>query len=498
MLRSPQIKELRKSGKLQEALAMAAEDLTNLPEDRFAKSNIGWVYYEYLKKYAQEENVIKFSEILHHLTELSLPETDKMLPDNVAWQTGKIIFKEVKKQYIEYTVLYKIIEDCMTMHFTRPSAGYSFLLKAFHKVLKPNSHKYIEFINWWNLDNLQEADKNKDVLPNGKEVMSAAEQVLTAYFKAKVPVGNEPIEKEKVLESVAELDKAIEEYPKYLYLIYFKVKMLLAINEKERLLESFLPFAQKKSGEFWVWDNLAEILEDEEDKVTCLCKAVLSGERTENMTSNVHLKLAKYFLSKNMFSEAKWEVLKIVDIKNAESRRIPGDVILLQNQSWFTETESAENNFKFYQNHAENSVELLFPDKRTEHIFITNVNESNGMINFTKENDQLGFFNKDRNRLRFPIRAGDIIKVKFDIFSENAPSKIIVAKRDSKETLLQRNFKIVLGDIRITDKGFGFIDDVFVAPHIILKHNYTSGQQIDGKAIRTFNKKKEQFGWTLL
>lgn len=56
----------------------------------------------------------------------------------------------------------------------------------------------------------------------------------------------------------------------------------------------------------------------------------------------------------------------------------------------------------------------------------------------------------------------------------------------------------MLGDIRITDKGFGFIDDVFVAPHIILKHNYTSGQQIDGKAIRTFNKKKEQFGWTLL
>ena len=88
MLRSPQIKELRKSGKLQEALAMAAEDLTNLPEDRFAKSNIGWVYYEYLKKYAQEENVIKFSEILHHLTELCLPETDKMLPVNVAWQTG--------------------------------------------------------------------------------------------------------------------------------------------------------------------------------------------------------------------------------------------------------------------------------------------------------------------------------------------------------------------------------------------------------------------------
>ena len=53
---SKEIKELRQSGELEQALAMAQNELDAAPENIWGKRNISWVYYEYLKRYAQEIN----------------------------------------------------------------------------------------------------------------------------------------------------------------------------------------------------------------------------------------------------------------------------------------------------------------------------------------------------------------------------------------------------------------------------------------------------------
>ena len=44
-----EIKELRKSGQLEEALEMAQNELNLTPDNIWAKRNISWVYYEFLK-----------------------------------------------------------------------------------------------------------------------------------------------------------------------------------------------------------------------------------------------------------------------------------------------------------------------------------------------------------------------------------------------------------------------------------------------------------------
>ena len=214
------------------------------------------------------------------------------------------------------------------------------MLKAVHKTLKPNPEKYIAFIDWWNLENLRPEDADKEVMPNGRQVMSVAEQVLTAYFKAKIPTG-ENINREDVLRSVQQIDEYHEKYPKFLYLIYFKVKMLLSIGEHDSLLNEFIPFAQKKSGDFWVWDNLAEIYEDEETKMVCLAQAAFTGKNNEGMTAKVHEKLALKFIQKGMLPEAKWEIEKIEQIKEEQNHKIPRFVTEKKAEPWFSATESA-------------------------------------------------------------------------------------------------------------------------------------------------------------
>jgi hypothetical protein len=47
---SKEIKELRKVGRLYEALDMALAEMQEDPDNIWTKRNISWVYYEYLKQ----------------------------------------------------------------------------------------------------------------------------------------------------------------------------------------------------------------------------------------------------------------------------------------------------------------------------------------------------------------------------------------------------------------------------------------------------------------
>lgn len=374
MLQSQQIKELRKSGQLDESFKLALRDLEENPENLYAKKNISWVYNDLLKREVESENAVGFLQIMEKIQKLQLPETEAMLYDNIAWKIGQLLFKLARKQQIPFEEVFKIVDIAKTFHYTKPSEGYSFLLKAVHKILKPNREKYLAFIDWWNTENLRPEDYEKDVLPNGNQVMSVAEQVFTAYFKSLVPSAENPITREKVLENVSRIDEIYEKNHSFVYLIYFKVQMLLAIGENKHLLSSFLPFAQKKSREFWVWDLLYDIVETDEEKLTCLCMACLSGIKVEQMKTNIYLKMAEYFVSKRMFPEAKNEIIKIQKIKAENSQKIPNKVVNLANSEWFQNCEATERNVPFYRQHSKNADSILFSDIPSENIFIYNVN----------------------------------------------------------------------------------------------------------------------------
>ena len=47
----------------------------------------------------------------------------------------------------------------------------------------------------------------------------------------------------------------------------------------------------------------------------------------------------------------------------------------------------------------------------------------------------------------------------------------------------------------ISPQNFGFIEDIFVEPKIIEESKLTDGQQVKGRAILSFNKKKNEWGW---
>ncbi len=175
-----EVKELRQSGKLDEALKMAEQDLEKSLDDIWYKRSIAWVYYAFLKKNATQDKFKDFLEILDKLNNLALPEDEKMVFDKSAFQIGKVLFELGEKpQNIEYRKVNQLFETIKNFHFTKPSEAYSFLYKAFHKCYK-NWDNYIAFADWWGFENFRE----ENFLPQefkGKKIMATVEQAYIAY-----------------------------------------------------------------------------------------------------------------------------------------------------------------------------------------------------------------------------------------------------------------------------------------------------------------------------
>ena len=339
-----EVKELRQSGKLEEALALANTALSSDPEDLWNKRAIAWVHYDYLKKYAQPDDYDHFIKHLQNIVELDLPSDEHMVFDNCAWQIGKLVFGLTKAEKIDFQKVNDLFSMIKSFSFTIPSEQYTFIYKAFHKGYREWS-KYVEFADWWDFSNFRSQDYLKEEF-DGKQIMSIAEQAFIAYSKKLLegevvdPFGrHREVNKAKIQEFLPTLDTIIDEHPEYQYPPYFKAKLLLAIGSEDNVLSAFLPFAKQKRNEFWVWELMAEIFASDNDmKLACYCKA-LSVRAREDFLVKVREELATLLIELQMYTEAKTEIDKLISARTSAGWKVPAHIQAYTSQDWYTSTD---------------------------------------------------------------------------------------------------------------------------------------------------------------
>ena len=506
-------KELRKSGKLAEALEMALQDLQKEPDNIWCKRSVAWVYYDYLKANKEEENFDAFYGYLLKIKELELPEAELMLFDQCAWQVGLMIFSLCKselenskqkssgflpsKELLNRTN--KLFEVIKGFHLTKPSDGYSFMFKAFHKVFK-ESDMYKEFADWWNYENFRPEDFLKETLPSGKSVISIAEQAYIAYCKILLS-GNydykgiyykEPI-KEDIDAFIPRIDELIEKYPNLLYLPYYKAKLLIASGDTGDILSAFIPFAIKKRNEFWVWDVMADIFPNEDiRKTACLCRA-LTCSTSDDFLVNIRQKLAALLIQGKQYVEAKTEIENIVATYHSNNWSVKQGVIQWQNQNWYKETTSQTNNHRFYKSLVDVAEEILLADIPERTVVVEFVNSDKKILNFVESKSSKGFFYYG-DYLKI-VKIGDVLKVRFKENPDGEHFRLLSAKLSDEEpdNEVVKDFSDTLKVI--SDINIGFAGDVFIDSRIIAKKNLQPNQSVKGRAIISYNKKKQEWGW---
>jgi len=493
------VKELRKSGKFKEALTMAKQDLEKDPENIWNKRSIAWVYYEYLKKYNSKQEVENFIEYLCKIKSLELPADEKMIFDKSAYLIGKLIYVLTKEKHIDYNIPNRIFECIKDFHFTKPSEAYSYLYKHFHKYYK-NWTNYISFADWWNFDNFIPAD----YLPeksNGKIFLSIVERAYIAYSK-KLLEGeveginpyslSKSINKAKIKEFLPKLDAIIEAHPEYQYPPYLKTKLLIALGNEKEALSTFLPFAKKKRNESWVWELLADFQAEDKKKMACLCKALSLNTPNEKLV-NIRQKLAEILINENKFQEAKTEIEKIISARNDKNYRIPKQITEWTKQEWYKNTQSQKDNVSFYKQYLKIAEEILFADIPEEIVVVEFVNKNKAMLNFIKDKTKHGFF-KYAGLVEKP-EIGDIIAVRFSGEGRDGFYKALSIRKITDEITCEA-LKQFSGNLKMKESAnFGFVDDVFIDPKLIVKHQLNKDDLIKGKAVLSFNKKRNGWGW---
>lgn len=493
-----EIKELRQAGKLDEALQLAIQALESEPYNIWNKRAAALVYYDYLKKNAQPESFEAFKENLIKIKNLQLPEDEKVVFDNCAWQIGRLVFALQNQDQVDYGKINELFEIIRNFHFTKPSEAYSFIYKAFHKGYQ-NWSNYLTFADWWNFDNLRSEDYLKEEF-NGKKIMSIAEQAYIAYSKkllegeALDPFGQQrAIDKEKIQSFLPKLDALIDKHPDYQYPPYFKAKLLLASGSDENVLSAFIPFAKQKRNDFWVWELMAEIFSEDKDiQFACYCKA-LSLKTPEDFLVKLRQTFSEMLIEKKMYNEAKTEIQKVIATREKHEWKLPNQIVQWTEQEWYKSAIAKKDNQDLYSSHIKQAEEILFQDIPEEIIAVEFVNENKSMLNFVKDKRKYGFFNYSGNLTKPQI--GDLLKVRFNGEGQDGFYKILTAKKaDSNETTdAVKNFE---GTIKVVSpQNFGFIEDIFIEPKIIVESKLADGQTVKGRAILSFNKKKNEWGW---
>jgi len=493
-----EIKELRQDGKLDEALQMANRALEIEPDNIWNKRAAAWVYYDYLKKHLQPESFDSFKENLIKIKGLQLPEDEKMVFDNCAWQIGSLIFSLQKTEHVDYGKINELFVIIRNFHFTKPSEAYSFIYKAFHKGYQ-NWSSYLTFADWWNFENLRSEDYLKEEFKD-KKIMSIAEQAYIAYSKKLLegepadPFAQQRVlDKEKIELFLPKLDAIIEKHPDYQYPPYFKAKLLLALGGDKNVLSAFLPFAKQKKNDFWVWELMAEIFsENKEIQFACYCKA-LSLKTPEDFLVKLRQTFAEMLVEKTMYNEAKTEIQKVVSTREKHEWKLPNQITQWAGQDWYKAVTAKKDNQDLYSSHLKKAEEILFQDIPEELIVVEFVNYNKSMLNFVKDKRKHGFFNYSSHLSKPQI--GDLLKVRFNGDGQDGFFKILTAKK-AEPNMTSESIKNFEGTLKvISPQNFGFIEDIFIEPKIIQDSKLTDGQTIKGRAIVSFNKKKNEWGW---
>ncbi len=495
-----EIKELRQSGRLDEALVMAQNELNAQPDNIWGKRNISWVYYEYIKKYAHDFDYEGFIENLTKLKELNLPENEVMIFDTSAWQIASGVFTLQKTEPVDYSRINQVFEIIKGFHFTRPSDSYSLLYKAFHKGYQ-NWSQYLPFADWWNFDNFRPEDYKKEEY-NGRQIMALAEQAYIAYSKSLLEgealdaFGTQRrIDKSKIQEFLPKLDTIIEAHPEYQYPPYFKAKLLLALGDDDNALSAFLPFAKQKRNDFWVWELMAEIFKDDEDlRFACYCKA-LSLKAPSDFLIKTREAFAKLLIEKEMYDEAKTEIEQIIAIRKNHKWKLSNQLSNWSRQDWYANATVKESNTKLYKSHLVQAEEILYQDVPEEVVAVEFVNRDKKILNFVKDQSYNGFCSYKGFNINPEI--ADIIKVRLKAKGNEGFYQLLTLKPlENGANVGCHAIKEVQGLVTIREgQNFGFLEDVFIPPFLVIEQQLENGDEVNCKAILSFNKKKKEWRW---
>ncbi len=461
-----EISQLRKSGKIDEALARARACFAVSPDDLYIQRAYGWVLYELVKH------------------EVEALEKSRSSSGQVANR-----FNECLAEYRQFG------------ENDRPGMLHSLLL---NQVLKGSRvwPGFLGFARWWGPEFLTDDDRKPYNLPNGKAAPSLSMRFLYAVGREALHQA-QSVDSETLAWANKQVTTALAEYPDDQWLHYYQSKLLLERGCIAQAQECLMPVVRRQQRAAWVWTLLGQTFERENQNiaVTCYFRAVQVANKPMEVVKT-RVALARLLATQERFDEATLQVRRALEYRTENDYKVPQELGQLLASNWYRE-RAGRNDLPKEPDVAEAAEAILYPcetrpiDYRTGVIDNQNQVESLCHVAFTINDGRILRHKKFKGVENLAV--GEIIDVGFFAGDDCA-----CQWRKTEKKLIDDFCCAMRGELtQRTGQSFGFLntvdgDRVFVHPDLM-----RSAPKIDGitdlSCIAMIGKDKQgRPGWRAL
>ncbi|MGM0944683.1 MAG: DUF7017 domain-containing protein [Bacteroidota bacterium] len=525
-----QLKQLRAENRHEESYKITKAALTQNTDDIWARRNHSWSIYYIIKKHVQAGQTAQARHYLEEFSALQMPADEGLLYERMDY-----FFKVLDQGYLQVKQLVAEgkFEEAFQLELQKEKTDHEqlswivyYLFRSVNKTGKPDistslrllrqlmenytpskklvsklllqeliktppdfwiSEKQSLYLEKAGLFDILEDDDFQKQEWEGKKIISLAERLHISYSKAML---RESTPSDKVVDYIQNIvEPLLENYSAMLYVPYFKAKLLLGTGDRVSGISAFLPFAKKKSGEFWVWQVFAEAYEDDPDLYfSCLCKAMTCKTKPEFL-SKIQEKLIAYYIKTKKYEYAKSELDKLLNLRERQDWGIKNTHRQYLESSWYAR---AENQPTIYQDHVAEAEALLgIPTTEALLVIIHHVNKERKVCGFLIEENKSAFGNYIKEpvpnqiyRLEGNFGTGDYFRIK---------------KQEKVEDASHPLLRLVEGKvIKKEHQAFAFVNGNFITPETVKKHNLMLGDSVTGLALLAPIKGKKDWAWKMI
>lgn len=442
----------------------------------------------YLKNAASAPNPGHFTRTMAQMEKFGFHESKKFA-NQIVWAFVSLMSK--LRNYPQFLPEHfiKIFNSLKKLNHNKPSKEHSLLLKFFLKRADHFNH-FDAFVKWWDTDNFRPEDYQPETFKNitypalVESFYGTQAKILIRQFETSP---NDAL-KTRLSALIEILGKLYKTYPRYKFFPYYMAKIKLAINGPEGILEEFAPFAQKNATQFWIWEFLAGLFKtDQATHLALLCRAALCKADPE-MKINLHANLAEAFALNKQYDAARTEIETVVGIREKHRWKIPANIRQMKASPWFAQAKAVQHQTDLYRQLASGTDHILFGNAKKCVALITGYSPKQKRAWYLTEKFETGSFKPASVHLKH-IEPFTLVRV---FLQNNAVVKAEKTTMNAHDQLI----KTVSGKLKIfAGKTFGMLHDVFVPGEIIRQEGLADGQFLSVRAVRSFNKKKNKWGW---
>lgn len=463
-------------------------------EDSPGEYSYKYLFYAilpYLKKAAEETNLSHFAKTMLQMEHYDFAGKPKFA-NQVVWVFVSLFSKMRKAKNVSNQDFQTIFRHLQNLHYQKPSHEHSILLKFFLK-RQGFYDCFTAFVDWWDVENLRTEDHQPETWKEitypalAETFYSSHAKNLLARYSNSLPNQAEAF-KAEAKAFIHQLRSKTIEYPHFKFFPYYAAKVQFKILGADGVEELFMPFARRNATQFWVWDFMADLhAGDLKTYTALLCRAMLC-RADEAMKINIHTKLVDAFKDLKMLSQARCEIDTVIKIRQENGWKIPGNLLAVQRESWYSKTSPEKDQRKIYKEMATPSDALMFGQTTQIVALITGYSTQANKAWYVTQDLETGSFVPAKVQLHKP-NPGMLIQM----FMQQ--TRVLKAKPFTE--ILQKNLiEKVSGKIKIfNNSAFGILKGVFIPPDLIEKYKLKNQDPLDIIAVRSFDKKKSQWGW---